>query len=204
MPSFFKSSSSKQKAYEAAQLKFDLEKLAFEKEKQEQEIRLNEFKYQKELRRQQEEHERQQRAWEDSQNLFKAQEASRLQAEADAKRKKDAEVAAQQQAEQIRRDRAQATTPETLRALRDLIRQRYQLDMYIWSLKGARGPDRHIVESNMEKADAVLREINNIVDNWSENDKVWTKEEWKSASLIRAKIKADGKRIWKDNPPWNE
>lgn len=106
--------------------------------------------------------------------------------------------------EQGRLERLKLTSPEALRGLRDLIRTRYALDMEIWSLKGVKRPDRPIVEERMGKADAVLEEIYNMVDTWEENDKVWTPQEWELARDIKARIQAGGKRVWKDNPPWNE
>ncbi|KAH0556987.1 hypothetical protein GP486_005226 [Trichoglossum hirsutum] len=105
---------------------------------------------------------------------------------------------------QRRLERLKLTSPEGLRGLRDLIRTRYQLDMYIWSLKDARTPDRPIVIENMEKADAVLSEIVAMVDSWEENDKVWTPKEWEIAQEIKKRIHAGGKRWWVGNPPWDE
>lgn len=92
----------------------------------------------------------------------------------------------------------------TNRSLRDLVRKRYQLDIEIWGLRGARGPDKHIVEKKMEEADAVLMEILAVVDNWEECDKIWTAEEWKLAQQVKERIKKDGKRLWVPNPPFNE
>ena len=106
--------------------------------------------------------------------------------------------------EQRRLERLKVTSPEALRGLRDLIRTRYALDMEIWSLKGARKPNRPVVEEKMGKADAVLMEVYNMVDTWEPNDKVWTPQEWELARDIKARIQASGKRVWKDNPPWNE
>jgi len=48
-------------------------------------------------------------------------------------------------------------SPSTLRSLRELIRDKYRLDVEIWGLRGARKPDRWLVEQKMEKADAVRR-----------------------------------------------
>jgi hypothetical protein len=96
------------------------------------------------------------------------------------------------------------TSPEALRWLRDLIRTRYDLDMEIWSLRRARRPDRPVVEEKMKKADAILTEIYTMVRTWEENDKLWTPEEWELAQDIKERILADGKRMWMENPPWNE
>ena len=100
--------------------------------------------------------------------------------------------------------RLKLTSPEALRGVRDLIRTRYALDAEIWSLKGARKPDRPVVEEKIEKADAVLLEIYTIVESWEENDRIWTPQEWELARDIRERILAEGKRWWENNPPWNE
>jgi hypothetical protein len=100
--------------------------------------------------------------------------------------------------------RLKLTTPEALYNLRGLVRMRYQLDIEIWGLRGARGPDRHIVQRKMDMADAVLMEIIAMVDSWEESDKVWTPTEWKLAQMVKERIEKEGKRTWVNNPPWNE
>lgn len=119
-------------------------------------------------------------------------------------RARAAEVAQRLKLEQQRKERLEKTTPSALRDVRNLIRTRYELDTFIWSLKGARGPDRPIVLEKMDKADAVLQQILTMVDTWEENNKLWTPEEWILARRIKGMIQAEGKRWWADNPPWNE
>jgi hypothetical protein len=106
--------------------------------------------------------------------------------------------------EQQRLEILKLTSPEALRGLRGLIRTRYALDIEIWSLRGARRPNWYIVEDMMEKADAVLMDIHDMVATWEENDGIWTPQEWELAQDIKARILAEGKRPWKDNPPWSE
>jgi hypothetical protein len=106
--------------------------------------------------------------------------------------------------EEQRQHRLRETSPEALRRLRDLVRARYQLDTEIWSLKGARRPDRPIVLEKMEKADAVLMEIITIVETWGENHNAWTEQEWVLARAVKERVLADGKRWWENNPPWND
>lgn len=121
-----------------------------------------------------------------------------------AQLQRDIERAKKQEREDQRLQKMRQTTPKALRELRDLIRERYQLDIEIWNLKGARGPDRPIVQKMMDKADAVLFEILARVETWTENEGAWTEDEWKTAQVVRNRIMAHGKREWKDNPPWNE
>lgn len=106
--------------------------------------------------------------------------------------------------ELVGQERLELTSPEALRGLRDLIRTRYKLDVEIWGLKGVRKPDRPIVEEKMEMADAILMEIYAMVETWEENDKIWTPQEWVLAREVKERLLAEGKRWWKNNPPWNE
>lgn len=80
--------------------------------------------------------------------------------------------------------------------------------MDIWTLRTARGLDRPVVVGYMEKADLLLKEFNAMVKTWEESgeedEKVWTPEEWSVAQQIKERVLAPGKRIWVNNPPWNE
>lgn len=96
-------------------------------------------------------------------------------------------------------------SPETLRSLRDLIRLKYKLDVEIWGLRGARKPDRWLVEQKMEKADAVLAEIVEMVQLWEhQSDGAWDEEEWERVQDIRNRLQSGGIRVWADKPIWNE
>ncbi|QDS69845.1 hypothetical protein FKW77_000194 [Venturia effusa] len=94
--------------------------------------------------------------------------------------------------------------PDSLYRLRELIRQRYALDVEIWSYRRVRRVDRGIVEDLMAKADAVLVEIQAMVTAWQGTEKLWTGPEWIKAQEIRDRLLADGKRQWLSNPPWND
>jgi hypothetical protein len=145
---------------------------------------------------------------------FKRQELRRQQ---DAEAARQHELAIQRQQDENRRRleefkkqerrrkkqaRLGASTSEAIRDLRHQIKERYQLDCLIWSLKGARAADRPVGEGLMERADAILDEIEQRVDSWRQED--WTPEEWKKAIIIRERVKKGGKRRWKNNPPWTE
>jgi hypothetical protein len=112
--------------------------------------------------------------------------------------------------EEERRDRKMVrlrmTTPEALRSLRELIRRKYELDMAIWADRKVRRPDRPFVVANMDQADAVLEEILMIVQTWGEDNKdnTWKDHEWPLAHEVFSKLHEDGKRWWRDNPPWEE
>jgi hypothetical protein len=104
-----------------------------------------------------------------------------------------------------KRRRLKEASPDTLRSLRELIRDKYRLDVEIWSLRGARKPDRWIVEQKMEKADAVLNEIMETVELWKDNhDGSWDSAEWKRVQDIRKRLQSGGIRIWADDPLWGQ
>jgi hypothetical protein len=110
---------------------------------------------------------------------------------------------ARQRAEKQRK--IKQASPETLRGFRELIREKYRLDVEIWGLRGARKPDRYIVEQKMEKADAVAKEIMAIVGAWGDNrDQSWDPAEWDRVQDICSRLKKGGIRIWADKPLWND
>lgn len=106
---------------------------------------------------------------------------------------------------QDRQRKIKEASPETLRSLRELIRLKYHLDVEIWSLRGARKPDRWLVVQKMEKADAVLEEIMTIIRMWEhKKDGSWDAAEWERVQDIRRRLQTGGIRIWADSPLWSE
>ncbi|KAN0102783.1 hypothetical protein V8E51_011096 [Hyaloscypha variabilis] len=95
------------------------------------------------------------------------------------------------------------SSPETLRDLRELIRNRFQMDVEIWGLRSARKPDRPKVLEKMAIADAIMDEILTTISTWeNQKDGNWTNEEWVRVQEIKERLQSDGKRVWEDNPPW--
>jgi hypothetical protein len=75
----------------------------------------------------------------------------------------------------------------------------------IWGLDGARRLDSPIVEEKMEKADAVMQEILEMVWLWGNNsDKTWIAEEWVKVQSIRKRLQEGGHRESAGRPPWDE
>lgn len=108
-----------------------------------------------------------------------------------------------QRKERIRR--LQIITPESLRTLRELIRARYALDVKIWGLRDVRMPDRPIAEAHMERADAILHEIYEMVYAWDNTQTSWTPAEWEQAMEVKRRLLSDGKRWWSvSGPPWDD
>jgi hypothetical protein len=68
--------------------------------------------------------------------------------------------------EKARLRKLQEASPETLRRLRELIRERYELDVQIWARRGARRPDLGIVLDKMDNADATMEEILGMLTLW--------------------------------------
>jgi hypothetical protein len=123
---------------------------------------------------------------------------------AEEKRRMEADrIAAERKRERARLNKMKQTSPETLRDLRELIRERYELDVKIWALRSVRKQDRPIVQNKMDKADAVMEDILLMVDMWGDNsDGRWDPEEWEKVGIIRKKLFEGGHRRWADSPPW--
>jgi hypothetical protein len=98
--------------------------------------------------------------------------------------------------------RRRTTTREALRNLRELVRTRYDLDNEIYRMRNVRGPMRPEIIKKMQRADAVLAEIQAIEQTWEESPETWEKKEWELAMEVKARLLEDGKRRWENNPPW--
>ncbi|KAF2729143.1 hypothetical protein EJ04DRAFT_516133 [Polyplosphaeria fusca] len=154
------------------------------------------------------------------QQLRQEQDALRQEQEAklrEARRREEALRQEQEKKAQLERDRrdyedrlrqekqrkAKQASPDALRELRELMLERYRLDVYIWSMKGARKPDQPLVKVEMEKADDILGEIMYKVEAWTDNsDGHWTEREWEKVQEIQNRLRKRGKREWVRNPPW--
>jgi hypothetical protein len=94
-------------------------------------------------------------------------------------------------------------TPEELRDLREMIRQRYQLDVQIWSERFLRERDRDITEAKIKKADALMNKIRRTVITW--NDPQYFKHgtgDYEAFQEVARRIYSEGKRDWVAEPPW--
>ena len=105
--------------------------------------------------------------------------------------------------ERHRMFRQQIASTESVRRLRDLVRQRYQQDIYIWSKRGVQRADRKLIQKECEKADRILGEIYFIVDAWEE-DQFEKRDEWYLAKAIKDSLShRDQHATWGDVPPWD-
>ncbi|KAF2034311.1 hypothetical protein EK21DRAFT_107935 [Setomelanomma holmii] len=116
-------------------------------------------------------------------------ENERLFKEAEKKRMKLDCQAAERKKDEEKISRLEQASPETLRDLRELIRDRFERDVKIWSRRGARRPDRPIIQTNMDRADAIMEEILIMIDMWGDNsDGRWDEEDWEKVQIIRTKL----------------
>ena len=131
------------------------------------------------------------------------EERQRLERQKEMREKKKLED--EERERENRQRKLMEASPETLCSLRELIRLKYKLDIEIWGLRGARKPDRWIVQQKMEKADAVITEIMEMVQLWQhQSDGAWDDEEWERVQEIRNRLQTGGIRIWAENQIWNE
>jgi hypothetical protein len=95
-------------------------------------------------------------------------------------------------------------SPRALFDLHTMIRERYALDTEIYQLRYLRSSDRPIALEKMQRSDALLAEIREVIGRWDGLQETVTEEEWRLLRDVKNRLLADNKRIWKDNPPWND
>ena len=107
------------------------------------------------------------------------------------------------EAEERRYKRDQNASVGCVRHLRGLMREKYRLDIYVWSMREVQKADREIIEKDCAKADAILQEIYFIVNAWEEDQ--FEPEEWKIANKIKDNLTVNASKhaIWGDLPPWD-
>jgi hypothetical protein len=98
----------------------------------------------------------------------------------------------------------QAVPPAAIRELRELIQQRYELDLDIWDSRKCGVWDKKYVEAQMVKADAILLKIERILYSWTDPNLVWSPEDSDKFQEIQYRLLKKGKRRWTVNPPWGE
>lgn len=103
------------------------------------------------------------------------------------RRMKDEQLRQEQRKEEQRvAQRKEDASSQNIRRLRQLIREKYRLDVYIWSQRNAQKFVLSIVQEEAEKSDAILQDIIFIVESW-EHD-VFEDKEWKVAEAIKEKL----------------
>lgn len=72
------------------------------------------------------------------------------------------------EAEERKIKQVQNASAENVRYLRGLIREKYRLDIYVWSKRKVQKANRKLIMKDCLKADAILQEIYFIVNAWDE------------------------------------
>ena len=99
-------------------------------------------------------------------------------------------------------DRERNASRQTVRKLRELIRERYRLDVYVWSKRKVAKGNRKVIMVQCRKSDAILQEIYFIVNAWEED--LFDPEDWKVAKKIKEGLsQQDQHAVWGDLPPWD-
>lgn len=131
--------------------------------------------------------------------------AERLQREDEEKAKRASRIAYEkQQQENKRLEQLRNTSPESLYRLRELIRQRYQLDVKIWGMRNVMRSNHKVVINLGRESDAILQQIYDTIELFEESAFQGHPREWQIASRIREGILRSKPRIWNGNPPWND
>jgi hypothetical protein len=106
----------------------------------------------------------------------------------------------------VERSKRQKITSDEVRELRELIRQRYYLDIELWNLRDIKyySTNRRYIQGKMTQADAMLRKIKLKLDSWDKPEYWSSQIEYQKFKEIKARIMAEGKRNWQEHPPWEE
>jgi hypothetical protein len=97
----------------------------------------------------------------------------------------------------------QKVTAEELRELRELIRHRYTLDVYIWGKRNVKPFSRPEVEEKMRQADAALDGIQRRVKAWDRKELFASDTEYRKFAEIKRRVMEPDKIRWLHTPPWD-
>ena len=112
-----------------------------------------------------------------------------------------AEKVKRAEAERLAIEQQRKASKESVRQLRELVRQRYRLDLSIWNEKDVLEADRELVLKDCHRADEILQHIYAIVSDWQEM--LFDKEDWKVAQQIKDGLLGDELHVrWGQTPPW--
>lgn len=102
------------------------------------------------------------------------------------------------------RSREQKVTSDELRAFRELLRERYSLDIQIWELRTVHFYNQQKVIDIMKKADALLLRIKATAISMNHRSFFDKDDDWDKFRLIYEKVMAPGKRVWLQKLPFGE
>lgn len=127
-----------------------------------------------------------------NENLEKVKRASMQEKQQKLKRDEEQKMMA------LKRD----SSRESVRKVRQLIRERYRLDLYVWKKRGVLPANRPMVMESCVKSDKILQQIFFIVNSWEPD--AFDQKEWEVAKTIKELLShQDRHAIWGDLPPWD-
>lgn len=98
-------------------------------------------------------------------------------------------------------NRRQHASKESVRMVRQFIRDRYRLDLHIWKNRDVQDADRDFVVEDCRRSDRVLERIRAIVSSWDAD--LFDADEWEVARTIKAIFTDESSiAIWHKLPPW--
>jgi hypothetical protein len=101
--------------------------------------------------------------------------------------------------EQQRRELNAST--EYVRRVRELIREKYRLDVHIWSKRDTLENNHKLIMESCRRSDSILSEIYTIVSGWQRE--LFTAEEWAVVRQIQAGVmRCTREDPWQAVPPW--
>jgi len=162
-----------------------------------------------EKRRREEVTQQLERELEEKENKIRAEEVRRQRAkeqkeakrrEMEFQKKEEAEKLSQAEKKRQRDQLVNHNSTRALQELRELIRERYELDMEIYRLRNISYSNRDVVMARMEKSDEILQKIYSVIETWSPES--FDETEWDRATEVKERLLAPGKRIWAVDPPW--
>lgn len=93
-------------------------------------------------------------------------------------------------AETVVREPGRAITSQDLRECRELIREKYALDVEKYNLRDVNDLNRHILDDKIRRSAGALVDITRIVKGWVEAKEQWSEAEWRQVEEINRRIQS--------------
>jgi hypothetical protein len=94
------------------------------------------------------------------------------------------------------------SSTEYVRRVRELIREKYRLDVYVWSKRDTLESNRNLIMESGKRSDDILSEIYTIVSAWDRD--LFKADEWMVVKEIRAGVlRCIREDRWQAVPPWS-
>jgi hypothetical protein len=93
-------------------------------------------------------------------------------------------------AETVAREPGKAITSQNLRECRELIREKYALDVEKYNLRDVHDLNQHILDDKIRRSAGALVDIKRIVKGWVEAKEQWSEAEWRQVEEINHRIQS--------------